>query len=93
MLGIPIRDRTSRFRKVSKVTDEIISYNPTNGQELGRVKLASAEDYDRIADNSVLVFERWRMLPAPKRGEIVREIGDALREKRKTSWAAWSRLR
>jgi len=64
------------------VTDEIISYNPTNGQELGRVKLASAEDYDRIADNSVRVFERWRMLPAPKRGEIVREIGNALREKK-----------
>ncbi len=62
--------------------DEIISYNPANGQELGCVKLASVEDYDRIADNSVRVFEKWRMLPAPKRGEIVREIGNALREKK-----------
>jgi aldehyde dehydrogenase (NAD+) len=64
------------------MTDEIISYNPTDGKELGRAKLASAEDYNRIADNSVRVFERWRMLPAPKRGEIVREIGDALRAKK-----------
>ena len=62
--------------------DEIISYNPANGKELGRVKLASAEDYDRIAENSARVFERWRLLPAPKRGEIVREIGNALREKK-----------
>jgi aldehyde dehydrogenase (NAD+) len=64
------------------MTDEIISYNPANGKELGRVKLASSEDYDHIADNSVRVFESWRLLPAPKRGEIVREIGDALREKK-----------
>jgi aldehyde dehydrogenase (NAD+) len=62
------------------MTDEIVSYNPANGQELGRVKLASAEDYDRIAERAAKVFERWRMLPAPKRGEIVREIGNSLRE-------------
>ncbi len=61
------------------MTDEIISLNPANGKALGRVKLASAEDYEKIAENSARVFERWRMLPAPKRGEIVREIGEALR--------------
>jgi len=62
--------------------DEIISYNPATGCELGRVRLATAEDYDRIAENSARVFEKWRMVPAPRRGEIVREIGDALREKK-----------
>jgi aldehyde dehydrogenase (NAD+) len=61
------------------MTEEIISFNPATGKELGRVKLASAEEYDRIAETSTRVFERWRMLPAPKRGEIVREIGEALR--------------
>jgi len=60
--------------------EEIVSYNPADGRELGRVRLDSAEDYDRIADRAAKVFERWRMLPAPKRGEIVREIGNALRE-------------
>ena len=59
---------------------EIASFNPANGEELGRVRLQSAEDYDRIAADSARLFERWRMLPAPKRGEMVREIGDALRE-------------
>ncbi len=62
------------------MTDEIISYNPASGAELGRAKLATAEEYDRIADRAVEVFHRWRMLPAPKRGEIVREIGNALRD-------------
>lgn len=61
------------------MTDEIVSYNPATGAELGRVKLASAEEYERVAENSARVFEKWRVVPAPKRGEIVREIGEALR--------------
>ncbi|MGA2215157.1 MAG: aldehyde dehydrogenase family protein [Bryobacteraceae bacterium] len=57
----------------------IASLNPADGSELARVRLASAEDYDRTASRGLEVFERWRMFPAPKRGEIVREIGDELR--------------
>jgi aldehyde dehydrogenase (NAD+) len=60
--------------------DEVASFNPADGRELGRVRLDSAEDYERIAARSAAVFERWRMLPAPKRGEVVRDIGNALRE-------------
>ena len=58
---------------------EVISYNPATGAELGRVPLASAEDYEAVISLAQTTFERWRMLPAPKRGEIVREIGDELR--------------
>lgn len=58
---------------------EIESLNPSNGQVLGRVQLASAEEYDAVVARSVQVFQRWRLLPAPKRGQIVREIGDELR--------------
>jgi aldehyde dehydrogenase (NAD+) len=57
----------------------LASLNPATGAELARVRLASAEDYDRTIAQSIDVFERWRMFPAPKRGEIVREIGDELR--------------
>jgi aldehyde dehydrogenase (NAD+) len=57
----------------------VASLNPTDGSELARVRLASAADYDRVAARGAEVFERWRMFPAPKRGEIVREIGDELR--------------
>jgi len=59
---------------------EVISYNPATGAELGRVPLATAEDYDAIVTRAQKTFERWRLLPAPKRGEIVREIGDELRK-------------
>jgi aldehyde dehydrogenase (NAD+) len=57
----------------------IASVNPADGQELARVRLASAKDYERIVSESTEVFERWRMVPAPKRGQIVREVGDELR--------------
>jgi aldehyde dehydrogenase (NAD+) len=59
---------------------EVISYNPATGAELGRVPLASPEEYEAIVTRARKTFERWRMLPAPQRGEIVREIGDELRK-------------
>jgi aldehyde dehydrogenase (NAD+) len=55
--------------------------NPTDGQTLATVTMASAGDYDRVVDNSVETFERWRLLPAPQRGQFVRRLGDALRDK------------
>ena len=58
---------------------ELASFNPSDGSELGRVRLAAAEDYDDVLWAAMKTFERWRLLPAPQRGEIVREIGDELR--------------
>jgi aldehyde dehydrogenase (NAD+) len=57
----------------------ITSMNPADGSELARVRLASADDYECTVARSTEVFERWRMFPAPKRGQIVREIGEELR--------------
>ena len=58
---------------------EIVSYNPATGAELGRVPLATENDYEQIVDRATRTFDRWRRLPAPQRGEIVREIGEVLR--------------
>jgi aldehyde dehydrogenase (NAD+) len=58
---------------------ELASFNPADGSELGRVRLADEENYDEVLSVATKTFERWRMLPAPQRGEIVREIGDELR--------------
>src|SRR5436853_4799503 len=58
---------------------ELISHNPADGLELGRVQMAAEEDYDEVLWQADRTFERWRLLPAPKRGEIVREIGEELR--------------
>ncbi|HLG97702.1 MAG TPA: aldehyde dehydrogenase family protein [Bryobacteraceae bacterium] len=57
----------------------IASVNPADGTELARVRLAAEGEYDAIIVQAREVFERWRMFPAPKRGEIVREMGDELR--------------
>jgi L-aminoadipate-semialdehyde dehydrogenase len=58
----------------------IASVNPADGRELARVRLASAQDFETVVAQAAEVFERWRMLPAPKRGQIIREIGDELRQ-------------
>jgi aldehyde dehydrogenase (NAD+) len=60
--------------------NEVVSYNPATGVELGCVPLASEEEYEAVVARAQQTFERWRMLPAPQRGEIVREIGDELRK-------------
>ncbi len=55
------------------------SINPTTGDTIARVVQASAASYDRVAERAVEAFETWRMVPAPKRGLVVRDIGAALR--------------
>jgi aldehyde dehydrogenase (NAD+) len=59
--------------------DKIISYNPATDEMLGSVFSATPADYDKIIVSAQEGFQEWRMLPAPKRGEIIRQIGEALR--------------
>ncbi len=54
--------------------------NPTTGESLATATLASLDDYDRVVANSVETFQLWRQLPAPKRGDYIRRLGNALRE-------------
>jgi aldehyde dehydrogenase (NAD+) len=58
------------------------SYSPASGTLLGRVKQAGTADYETVLSAAQGAFPRWRDLPAPKRGEIVRQFGNALREKK-----------
>jgi len=60
----------------------ISSINPSTGEQIAGVYPCSSEDYQRIIKESVEAFRTWRMVPAPRRGEIVRLIGQALREKK-----------
>ncbi len=50
-----------------------------DGRFLGAVQYARREDYDALMEGATAAFQVWREMPAPKRGEIVRQIGDALR--------------
>lgn len=59
---------------------EISSHTPVNGSLIGTVKTSSASDYEKVLTTAEKAFKEWRLVPAPKRGEIVRQVGDALRE-------------
>jgi aldehyde dehydrogenase (NAD+) len=60
--------------------EAVVSLNPATGEPIARVQQASAESYDRVVADAVTAFESWRMTPAPNRGELVRDLGNALRE-------------
>jgi len=59
------------------------SYSPIDGNLIGSIKQASAADYEKVVKTATKAFVEWRKIPAPKRGEVVRQIGEALRENRK----------
>jgi aldehyde dehydrogenase (NAD+) len=58
---------------------ELTSLNPSTGEPLARIRQAGIDDYERVISAASSAFLDWRMVPAPKRGEIVREIGNELR--------------
>ena len=58
------------------------SLNPANNKVIANVSIGSEKDYDSAAKASLDAFHVWKFIPAPKRGEIVRQIGDELRKHR-----------
>jgi aldehyde dehydrogenase (NAD+) len=56
--------------------------SPVDGKKIASVKLATETDYNKVIEKAGEAFKKWRTVPAPKRGEIVRQIGDALRNKK-----------
>ncbi len=59
---------------------ELVSFNPTTGEPIARVIQASPESYNRVMSIAEESFRIWREIPAPKRGEVVRDLGNAVRE-------------
>lgn len=60
---------------------EIIeSYSPNDGKLIAKVRQATRNDYETIVGKAQEAFNTWRLVPAPKRGEIVRQIGNELRK-------------
>ena len=56
------------------------SYSPVDGKEIGNVQSTTKEEYESVILKATEAFKEWRMVPAPKRGEIVRQLGDKLRK-------------
>jgi aldehyde dehydrogenase (NAD+) len=59
--------------------EPLVSVNPANGEALASVRMASEADYERVAAATVEAFRQWQLWPAPRRGEIVRQLGVELR--------------
>lgn len=57
-------------------------FSPVDGAEIGCLKMANVRDYNKLITSAELAFKSWRKVTAPKRGEIVRQFGEALREKK-----------
>jgi aldehyde dehydrogenase (NAD+) len=81
LLGIKeVNDGTSTGRKSSGKGATISSYSPVDGQLIGKVTTTTREEYDHIIATAKTAFKEWRHVPAPQRGEIVRQFGNKLRE-------------
>ena len=58
----------------------IESYSPVDGEFIGSVSQTTAKEYKATVEKAQKAFKVWRTMPAPKRGEIVRQMGDELRK-------------
>ncbi len=64
---------------IESTGETIDSFSPVDGKKIGSVKAADKNSYEAVINKAQEAFATWRLMPAPKRGEIVRQIGDALR--------------
>ena len=57
----------------------IESFSPADGKLIGKVASGTAESYQELIATASEAFKEWRLVPGPKRGEVVRQVGEALR--------------
>ncbi|WP_417356505.1 aldehyde dehydrogenase family protein [Flavobacterium sp.] len=80
-LGIQEINEGTSTGSNSFANGEIIeSYSPVDGTLIAKVKASTQEDYEAAVTKAQEAFKSWRLVPAPKRGEIVRQMGEELRK-------------
>ncbi|WP_417212896.1 aldehyde dehydrogenase family protein [Bizionia sp.] len=80
-LGVKdINEGTSTGSNNFSSGDVIESISPVNGKLIAKVKTTTKADYEKVMDAATAAFPIWRAMPAPQRGEIVRQFGNKLRE-------------
>jgi aldehyde dehydrogenase (NAD+) len=67
-------------RWISGGGNVLASFSPVDGKEIARVTLANEDAYEQVIQKAQEAFATWRMYPSPKRGDIVRQVGEALRK-------------
>ena len=81
-LGLKIRNQGAWTgqQEVPGSRRYIDSSSPVDGQYIGSVSITTREQYDTVVAQAEAAFKIWREMPAPKRGEIVRQFGEVLRQ-------------
>lgn len=60
--------------------ENLSSFSPVDNKIIGTVSVTTEQQYEKVVQQSLHAFEEWRMWPAPKRGEVVRQLGEELRK-------------
>ena len=68
------------LKSIKGTSGKIDSYSPVDGSLIGSVTISSEKEYEKVIATAQKAFLHWRTIPAPKRGEIVRQYGEALRK-------------
>jgi len=80
-LGIKaINDGTSTGQNTFANGELLESYSPVDGQLIAKVKMSTPADYEKVMQTATEAFKTFRLMPAPQRGEIVRQFGQKLRD-------------
>ena len=80
-LGIqPINEGTSTGNNHFSNGELLASYSPVDGKLIAKVKTTSATDYETVMQSATAAFKTFKLMPAPQRGEIVRQFGEKLRK-------------
>ena len=82
-LGVKaINEGTSTGLNYFSNGENIESFSPVDGNLIAKVKATTKEDFETVMDTATKAFKVWRKVPAPRRGEIVRQFSEKLREKK-----------
>ena len=77
-----VNDGTSTGLNFMGSGEVISSYSPVDGKHIADVKSTTKEEYEEVILTAQKAYQEWRLMPAPKRGEIVRQFGEKLRAKK-----------
>ncbi len=81
ILGLDLKNSGTSTGSISFPSSKLIdSISPVDGKKIGSVSKTSSEDYNKVIETAASAFKFWRTVPAPNRGEIVRQFGNSLRE-------------
>ena len=75
----PKNSGTSSGTKWMSSGKDIESYSPVDGTKIGTVTTTTTDEFDKVMIASTSAFKTWKLIPAPQRGEIVRQFGERLR--------------